>query len=263
MSDQIHDTQTLEEDTQYDTSVTDTVIAETPVEVPDVEPEVVPDTVITETPVEIPVVDVPDVTPDAEPEVIPEPIVPDTVIAETPVEVPADVISVNDVSSLIISTNDLHSTLTNIATKCDNLGVRSVASTLLDYQDKTGLGNPALPVTILVGKHYSVHNVIMQVLKETNQSLFRIKFDMINKVFADPKFTAFSDLMMNRHPDAWQYGDKQHTAYRNLIAAITILSNRSTRKTNLIKINLDAVTDIESTGITADMSNNFKSYYAE
>lgn len=139
--------------------------------------------------------------------------------------------------------------------------ITKFAAVMLEYEKKMSKETTLIEPNQGAANNYNLFTRLMRVLKEKDFDNFTTYFDVINMIFNKYKDDAYSEFMLHRFDMEWKWGAKELKTYQNLITLICVLCDRSTRASEIRKISLNKVLDLNKTIFTEDIANNIRRYY--
>jgi hypothetical protein len=197
---------------------------ETPVDTQ--EPETTPEVVVDEQPEVTPEVieEQPEETPEETPEEKPE-----TQNTGTEDETPEVAVnSWDDVKSVIAMKTSVDNKLEILST-CGFKPVELFVAFYMDYGKTMG---PKVNEQEGARFNTRLYNNLITTLREQDDAVFKIKFDLINLIFRNGAKDAFNEFRLCRFSDLQKISEKQLTTYHRLVVLIFSLADASTRAKN-------------------------------
>lgn len=197
---------------------------ETPVDTQ--EPETTPEVVVDEQPEVTPEVieEQPEETPEETPEEKPE-----TQNTGTEEETPEVAVnSWDDVKSVIAMKTSVDNKLEILST-CGFKPVELFVAFYMDYGKTMG---PKVNEQEGARFNTRLYNNLITTLREQDDAVFKIKFDLINLIFRNGAKDAFNEFRLCRFSDLQKISEKQLTTYHRLVVLIFSLADASTRAKN-------------------------------
>jgi len=141
--------------------------------------------------------------------------------------------------------------------------VRSLASTLESFVNDMGPGTPELEPKVVLGKLYNLYICIKSCVETKDQSEYMLKMDILNLAFVayGGVGQALSAVMLLRYDYAWSWGADALKTYQVLVVAISTLADRTTRKEQIKRININNSFARTGLAITQDDVQRLITYY--
>ena len=183
----------------------------------------------------------PEVVVEEQPEVTPEPEVIEEKPEETPEEKPetqntgeedelpeVSINSWDDVKSVIAMKTSVDNKLEILST-CGFKPVELFVAFYMDYGKTMG---PKVNEQEGARFNTRLYNNLITTLREQDDAVFKIKFDLINLIFRNGAKDAFNEFRLCRFSDLQKISEKQLTTYHRLVVLIFSLADASTRAKN-------------------------------
>ena len=132
---------------------------------------------------------------------------------------------------------------------------------MLEYREKMNKESTVIDNAQGAANNYNLFNRLMRIIKEKDFDTFVTYFDVVNMIFFLYKDDAYSEFKLHRFDMDWKWGSKELKTYQYLVTLICVMCDRVNRSSNLNKISLNKVLDLDKTVFTEDMASNIRRYY--
>ena len=118
--------------------------------------------------------------------------------------------------------------------KCGFKPVELFVAFYIDYGNSMGTLESGMKVTEQEGARLNTRlfNNLLNIVREKDDEVFKIKMDIVNFVFKDGGDDAFDDIKLCRFSDSQKLSSKQLSTYHRLAVLISSLADASTRGKN-------------------------------
>jgi len=153
--------------------------------------------------------------------------------------------------------------LEEIAARGD-LAYRSMVGTLLTHAADFGKGKPEQTPEFVLNKIFNLYNSMKAIVETPDNAEFRTKMDILNLVFINNSNPgdAFHLTKLLRYDYMWQWGAETLKTHQILCVVISALANRSTRETEIKRININNSFARDGLSITQDTIERLIRYYS-